>query len=484
MKTSALTHTRRCTSSSGVAEEIVGLCSSDLIAGGVKYHKSCYKLFLRISYQGESPPDEAGRHNEQGKAEELIHKAVYEICEDIIQHPRIVEVSTLREALINEATKQNINLTEATKKNLLRKILSQFDNLKSLTYNPNKVLIFPTTLQVEDLVVSNCEMHQELTSLKSLSANEIETDVIKAARLLNKEIKNCPSQMSWPPKPEELHPSKTQLYIPPLLDTFCTVLLSGKCPQNDCSKTERVLRLKNSFSQDMVFAVSNGANRTPKSVLFPSVVKSLCNNTEIIKLINGLGHGISYSLIEEIEIEYALKLIREQNHSRVIVPPKFQDEHTNSSVALMVADNIDNLENTLSGAGTSHRVNSILVMNKQSGDATDVQVDENGERRSKRKCKRSLSPDIVAKEIPEYISGKRVGPGELPNIQNLASKSSYDNKSEAQRKLYLIWIEIRKLKTHPTLLVPGWTGFNITVRQNTVVIQSTIGYLDTRFTRH
>ena len=123
VKTSALTHIRHSTSSSGVAEEIVGLCSSDLIAGGVKYHKSCYKLFVRISHQGESPPDEAGRHNEQGKAEELIHKAVYEICEDIIQHPRIVEVSTLREALINEATKQNINLTEATKKNLLRNIL-------------------------------------------------------------------------------------------------------------------------------------------------------------------------------------------------------------------------------------------------------------------------------------------------------------------------------------------------------------------------
>ena len=32
-----------------------------------------------------------------------------------------------------------------------------------------------------------------------------------------------------------------------------------------------------------------------------------------------------------------------------------------SSVSLMVADNIDNLECTLSGAGTSHCVNSILV---------------------------------------------------------------------------------------------------------------------------
>ena len=32
---------------------------------------------------------------------------------------------------------------------------------------------------------------------------------------------------------------------------------------------------------------------------------------------------------------------------------------------------------------------------------------------------------------------------------------------------------------HPTLLVPGWTGFNITVRRNAVIIESNIAYLDT-----
>ena len=48
-----------------------------------------------------------------------------------------------------------------------------------------------------------------------------------------------------------------------------------------------------------------------------------------------------------------------------------------------------------------------------------------------------------------------------------------------QRELYLIWIEIRKLKIHPALLIPGWTGFNITVQKKLVVVESTIEYLDT-----
>ena len=75
----------------------------------------------------------------------------------------------------------------------------------------------------------------------------------------------------------------------------------------------------------------------------------------------------------------------------------------------MVADNIDNLENTLSGAGTSHRVNSILVINKQSGDTTDVQIDE----------KRSLSPDNVAKKSLSTFRGKGWNQENSPTFRTL-----------------------------------------------------------------
>lgn len=44
---------------------------------------------------------------------------------------------------------------------------------------------------------------------------------------------------------------------------------------------------------------------------------------------------------------------------------------------------------------------------------------------------------------------------------------------------YLVWIEVRKLETHPLLLIPGWTGLNIKVCYCVVVVESTIGYLDT-----
>ena len=103
--------------------------------------------------------------------------------------------------------------------------------------------------------------------------------------------------------------------------------------------------------------ISGRITKTPKSVLFPTVVKSVCNNLEVVKLINDYGHGISYTLIEEIETEHALMSIYEQNENKVILPNEAFQDNESCCVGLMVADNIDSLECTLTGPGTFHRVN-------------------------------------------------------------------------------------------------------------------------------
>ena len=92
------------------------------------------------------------------------------------------------------------------------------------------------------------------------------------------------------------------------------------------------------------------------------MVKSLCDSTEIVKLINRYGHGIGYNLIEETKTEYALQVINQQKENGVIIPRDIEQNEHNQQIALMIADNIYNLESTLSESRTPHRVNSILVM--------------------------------------------------------------------------------------------------------------------------
>ena len=215
---------------------------------------------------------------------------------------------------------------------------------------------------MDEIVLNKFMLKSEL---QALSVDKSEDDVIRVERLLHSEVKSHQAQMSWPPNESELTPHKISSYIPHLLDVFLNVLISGHSLNSDKSKTERTLRLKESFGL-VAF------------VLFQSVVKGICNNNEILKLINKYGHGISYELVEEIETESALKVISDQRENRIVIPTDFEEMERSTSVGIMVADNIDNLECMLSGSGTSHRVNSILLTErepelngKQNGEALD-----------------------------------------------------------------------------------------------------------------
>ena len=110
----------------------------------------------------------------------------------------------------------------------------------------------------------------------------------------------------------------------------------------------------------------------------------------MVKLINKCGNGLGYNLIEEIDTEFVLKVINEQTLNRVLIPG-ISYQPNNPPVALMAADNTDNLECTLSGAGTSHRVNSILILEQELSVGLEDQLGNSDEvldhTTAKRKCK-------------------------------------------------------------------------------------------------
>lgn len=50
VSTSAILHLKTCSQLSDIAQEVLALCSKDLMSSEVKYHASCYKSFVCISY--------------------------------------------------------------------------------------------------------------------------------------------------------------------------------------------------------------------------------------------------------------------------------------------------------------------------------------------------------------------------------------------------------------------------------------------------
>ena len=94
--------------------------------------------------------------------------------------------------------------------------------------------------------------------------------------------------------------------------------------------------LKLSFAQVTVYAVTNGRIKTPKSILLPTLIKSLTNNTEIINVINKLSHGVSFTVLMETHTENAYKILEQQLENTFILLLDCQEEEYTTMLLMIL----------------------------------------------------------------------------------------------------------------------------------------------------
>ena len=194
MKNSALLHVKSCSDMTDIAEEVLALCSEDLISSEAKYHASCYKSFVRICYDGT----ESGTPKSIDNPSDPLFEAVEEFCSEVIRSPRVVEFKTIRKVMSDEAEKLGTELSSSSYKNLLRKISKRFKELNFVHQSHNNVLVYPNNLKVEDPILQNSKMKSELETMNHLMGDDT-ASVIKVAKILPDTILAHPEQMSWPP---------------------------------------------------------------------------------------------------------------------------------------------------------------------------------------------------------------------------------------------------------------------------------------------
>ena len=218
-----------------------------------------------------------------------------------------------------------------------------------------------------------------------------------------------------------------------------------------------------SFAQDLLFGVTRGRIKPPKQILLWYAVKTLTNDVELVSILNRYGHGISYSQLEEINTALCMQKMATTT-SEIPLPANIQP-HVSTTLAW---DNIDRLEETLSGEGTSHRVNGIAVQARHFG-PHPLTEQPPGITKSKQ---RSVEPlDVVA--LPIYNAGERQGPKPRAYVE-VNDQEALEN---ARRKT-LLWVLVR-LHAQMNQKVSGWTGYNILVRNEIEARQDNIGYLPT-----
>ena len=219
----------------------------DLIAAEAHYHKSCYDQFVRVNRENEN------EENEDPKVEvEEAYKEVLKFCLQLEYQPDIVPIKKLIDMMKIKLEKSDSILEASTRKNLRRKLERDVKSIKFI--NVGGVLyIYPTGISKEQLVTKCVELKDELDILKGKERKSSEErELVNSVKMVRKEIKELDDSIPWPPQPNDLVPEK--FTVPPYLNLLLTTLLQVESQQLQ-TKTER---LKMSFAQDIIYAVTQG----------------------------------------------------------------------------------------------------------------------------------------------------------------------------------------------------------------------------------
>ena len=345
---------------------IIAILSRELVGAEGHYHGQCYRAFTRplkkvttddnnnSTTETEPDPDVI-----YGRAAKRTYEELFKyIRNHLFQQPNVVRLTELTKKLTDTLLSMGVTeVKSSTKKHIQRKLVAEFgESLHMIPDDKGKILVFPDNLSLGEVVKENVRLKEELQVFKeNMSHNE---NMVKTVSLmLRNDVKMQETKMPWPPVPAQLEAS-SQL-IPGSLNAFLRILFSGD--STICSG--RVHRLVDSIGQDIVYGVTCSRLKPPKHILLPEAVKTLTGNVELIRILNRLGHGISYTQLEEADTALALQKLESQGTDGTILP-----EGIKSNVMTTLAwDNIDRLEETLSGGNTSHRVNGIVVQPKVFG---------------------------------------------------------------------------------------------------------------------
>lgn len=182
------------------------------------------------------------------------------------------------------------------------------------------------------------------TKLQIMESDNAEDIIDKAALRVRDDVTKQDYNQAWPPQITE---EKTSNSIPSSVTRFLHTLLTST---TDCAHpSNKVQWLCSSFGQDLVYAITCGRAKPMKYMILPFAVKSLTGNVELVRTLNRLGHGVSYSQVEEIDTALCVQKLS-VSEGQAALP---RDIHPGIFTTL-AWDNIDRLEETTSGDGTSH----------------------------------------------------------------------------------------------------------------------------------
>ena len=444
-------------------QRILSQLNSSTGPNGLLFHRTCYKAYTRRDTRVSSSQHRAELNEYVADHSEPWQELFDYIQTDIIEKGRIETLSGLMHQFREKMREKGYGaIRESTRTHFRRTLERQFPAAIQIFPNDDgKLVVISSSLTIEQVVKRNIALQNEVDDLKSKLKETALID--NAAAVIRSEIQSTHYENPWPYYPSDVDENSFQM--PHHLERFLLASLIGDGKCEDPSQRSTIL--VKSFAQDFVYAITNGKHKPPKHLLLPYTIKALTGNVELIGIMNRLGHAISYSQLQENDTALCLhKLeITSEKGGQIPLPSTLRP----FTFTVLAFDNIDRLEETLSGKGTSHRVNGIAVQRKSLSEAATPKAI-----RMPKMKQRSITPNKETLEV--YVAGERVGP---QGIKTDTSKLKHaETAAEISRQKNLIWIITRE-NHKDAQSVPSWTGFNIKTRDAKRIQQDTLSYLPT-----
>ena len=84
----------------------------------------------------------------------------------MVSNPRLIEFKEIRKVL---AERLGVAVTQSQYKNLLRMVSNKFKELEFINYQQNKVLVYPSNLKIESLMIEKFELQSDLNRANQTS---------------------------------------------------------------------------------------------------------------------------------------------------------------------------------------------------------------------------------------------------------------------------------------------------------------------------
>ena len=204
---------------------------------------------------------------------------------------------------------------ETAKKHIKRKIDAEFGTtLEIFPSSGGKLIVMPANLSLKETVEAKLELKKEVDILRQ-NTQHADKIVDKCFTHIRGELLKSKWSSQWPIHPFDV--KEERFHVPGCLTRLLTGIITGYPVP---SPTVHVQSLVKSFSQDIVYAVTNGKIKSPKQVLLSYGVKTLTGNVQLIQILNRLGHGVSYSQLEENDTALCLEKMAAAINESAILP--------------------------------------------------------------------------------------------------------------------------------------------------------------------